>query len=133
MGQLLQTADPRLRGAGLRVLVAAPSLCARAGADGQADQGGERAHRDPFAGSGMLAAGLRGIEEGYELPDEVDDDVEAMTADERAKRGILALPEDLTQAVREMERSELMAEALGEHVFAEFIENKRLEWEEYRA
>jgi len=80
----------------------------------------------------ILAAGLRGIEEGYELPPEADDDVEAMTADERRARGIESLPEDLADAIKEMERSELVAEALGEHVFEEFLRNKRLEWESYR-
>jgi glutamine synthetase len=86
-----------------------------------------------LAFSVILAAGLRGIEEGYELPDEVTDDVDAMSVDERAKRGIAPLPEDLADAVREMERSELVAEALGEHVFEEFLRNKRIEWDEYRA
>ncbi|HEX9775817.1 MAG TPA: glutamine synthetase family protein [Actinomycetota bacterium] len=86
-----------------------------------------------LAFSVILAAGLRGIEEAYELPEEVTDDVEAMTADERRDRGIAALPEDLFDAIREMERSELVAEALGEHVFSEFLENKRIEWESYRA
>jgi len=80
----------------------------------------------------MLAAGLRGIEEGYELPGEVDDDVDAMTPDDRRARGIASLPEDLADAIKEMERSELVAEALGEHVFEEFLRNKRLEWDGYR-
>jgi glutamine synthetase len=80
----------------------------------------------------MLAAGLRGIEEGYDLPGEVDDDVDAMTPEDRRARGIASLPEDLADAIKEMERSELVAEALGEHVFEEFLRNKRLEWDGYR-
>ena len=80
----------------------------------------------------MLAAGRRGIEDGYELPPEADDEVESMTPEERAARGIQSLPEDLADAIKEMERSELVAEALGEHVFDEFLRNKRLEWESYR-
>jgi glutamine synthetase len=80
----------------------------------------------------MLAAGLRGIEQGYELPVEVDDDVDAMTPEDRRARGIASLPEDLADAIKEMERSELVAEALGEHVFEEFLRNKRLEWDGYR-
>jgi glutamine synthetase len=42
------------------------------------------------------------------------------------------LPDTLESAIREMERSELVAEALGEHVFEWFIRNKREEWEAYR-
>ena len=34
--------------------------------------------------------------------------------------------------MQEMERSELVAEALGEHAFDEFLRNKRLEWDGYR-
>jgi glutamine synthetase len=86
-----------------------------------------------LAFSVMLAAGLRGIEQGYELPDEVNDDVDAMSIQERLSRGIASLPEDLSDAVREMERSELVAGALGEHVFDEFLRNKRLEWDSYRS
>ncbi|HEX9696826.1 MAG TPA: glutamine synthetase family protein [Actinomycetota bacterium] len=81
----------------------------------------------------ILAAGLRGLDEGYELPDEVTDDVDAMSEDERAKRGIVALPQDLNEAVAEMERSELVAEALGEHVFEQFIRNKHTEWDAFKS
>jgi glutamine synthetase len=80
----------------------------------------------------LLAAGLRGIEDNLLLPDEATEDVEAMTDAERAARGIVALPGDLAEAIAEMERSELVAETLGEHVFDEFLRNKRLEWEEFR-
>jgi glutamine synthetase len=81
----------------------------------------------------MLAAGLKGIDEGYELPDEVSDDVDAMTLDDRAAKGIDSLPGDLAVALKEMERSELVAEALGEHVFEQFLRNKRAEWDVYKS
>jgi glutamine synthetase len=55
-----------------------------------------------------------------------------MTPQDRRARGISSLPEDLADAIKEMERSELVAEALGEHVFEEFLRNKRLEWDGYR-
>jgi glutamine synthetase len=86
-----------------------------------------------LAFSVILAAGLKGIEEGYPLPEEVSDDVDAMGPEERAAKGIESLPEDLAVALREMERSELVAEALGEHVFEQFLRNKRAEWEAYKA
>ncbi|GAB2653738.1 glutamine synthetase family protein [Prescottella soli] len=81
----------------------------------------------------LLAAGLRGIEKGYELPPEAEDDVWALTDAERRAMGYKPLPGSLADALREMERSELVAEALGEHVFDFFLRNKRREWEEYRS
>jgi len=80
----------------------------------------------------MLAAGLDGIEKGLTLPADVTDDVYEMTADERAGLGIAQLPEDLSEAISAMEKSELMREALGEQVFHWFIRNKRMEWNDYR-
>ncbi len=80
----------------------------------------------------LLAAGLKGIEEGYELPPEAEDDVWSLTPQERRAMGYKELPTSLGDALREMERSELVAEALGEHVFDFFLRNKRHEWEEYR-
>lgn len=80
----------------------------------------------------LLAAGLKGIEEGYELPPEVADNVFRMSPAERAAAGIARLPESLADALDAMERSELVAEALGEHVFDWFLRNKRKEWERYQ-
>ncbi|HJU52682.1 MAG TPA: glutamine synthetase family protein [Acidimicrobiia bacterium] len=82
--------------------------------------------------SAVLAAGMAGIRNGYELPPEVQDDVHALTASERAAAGIARLPETLADALDRMERSELMAEALGEHVFSWFLRNKRKEWDRYQ-
>ena len=81
----------------------------------------------------LLAAGLKGIEEGYELPDGAEDDVWSLTEAERRALGIEPLPQNLSEAVAAMEGSELVAETLGEHVFDFFLRNKRREWEEYRA
>jgi len=80
----------------------------------------------------ILAAGLKGIEEGYELPAGSDDDVWGLTNAERHAMGMKALPSSLNQAIQAMERSELVAETLGEHVFDFFLRNKKAEWEEYR-
>jgi glutamine synthetase len=81
----------------------------------------------------VLAAGLKGIEEGYELPAEAEDDVWALTETERRALGIAPLPRNLDEAIREMESSELVAETLGEHVYDFFLRNKRAEWHEYRS
>jgi glutamine synthetase len=80
----------------------------------------------------VLGAGLRGIEEGYELPAEAADDVWALTDDERRAMGFETLPGSLSEAIRVMHDSELVQQTLGEHVFEFFLRNKRAEWEEYR-
>jgi glutamine synthetase len=80
----------------------------------------------------MLAAGLKGIEEGYELPEGAEDDVWSLTPAERRALGIAPLPSDLNEAIAAMERSELVAETLGEHVFDHVLRNKRQEWADYR-
>ncbi len=80
----------------------------------------------------ILEAGLAGIEGGYELPPGAEDDVWALTENERRSLGIEPLPRSLTDAIQVMERSELVAETLGEHVFEFFLRNKRAEWADYR-
>ena len=81
----------------------------------------------------MLAAGLRGIAEGYPLPPEADANLFSLTPKELDKKGIALLPPSLHDAVNEMERSELLATTLGDHVFEWFIRNKREEWDDYQA
>jgi glutamine synthetase len=80
----------------------------------------------------LLGAGLKGIEEGYELPPGTEDDVSALTSAERTAAGYQPLPGNLAEALDAMESSELVAEVLGEHVFDYFLKNKRQEWEDYR-
>ena len=80
----------------------------------------------------ILAAGLKGIEDDYELPPPADDNVWALTSSERRAMGIKPLPHDLGEAINVMQESELAAETLGEHVFDFFLRNKREEWNEYR-
>jgi glutamine synthetase len=85
-----------------------------------------------LAFSVVLAAGLKGIEEGYDLPPETTANLYELSEEERLAEGIGQLPASLSEAIAEMERSELVAEALGEHVFEWFIRNKRAEWLEYK-
>jgi glutamine synthetase len=80
----------------------------------------------------LLAAGLDGIRSDLEPPPEATENIHALDEEERRAAGIAALPEDLHDAVRLMERSELVAEALGEHVFDWFMRNKREEWRAHR-
>src|SRR5690606_36327055 len=81
----------------------------------------------------LLAAGLKGIEEGYELPLEAEGDVWGMSDAERRALGYASLPASLDVALREMEESELVAETLGEQVYEYVLANKRREWADYRA
>ena len=81
----------------------------------------------------LLAAGMKGIEEGYELPPEAEDDVWALTDSERRALGFNPLPASLDHAIEYMESSELVAETLGEQVFNYVLANKRAEWRDYRS
>jgi glutamine synthetase len=81
----------------------------------------------------MLAAGLAGIENEYELPPEASNNIYEMSEDERRAAGIESLPEDLYEAIGVAEESELVREALGDHVFEYLIRNKREEWDDYKA
>ncbi len=81
----------------------------------------------------MLNAGLKGISEGYELPPGVEEDVWLLTQAQRSEMGIEPLPRSLGEAIAVMEKSELVAETLGEHVFDFFLRNKRSEWNEYQS
>ena len=81
----------------------------------------------------LLAAGLKGIEEGYELPPEAEDNVWELSDAERRALGYSQLPASLDHAVSLMEDSELVAETLGEQVFNYVLLNKRREWKEYRS
>jgi glutamine synthetase len=80
----------------------------------------------------MLAAGLEGIEKGYEPPAPVEENVYKMTDEERKKKNISTLPASLNDAIQLCEKSQLVRKALGEHVFHAFLENKKIEWDQYR-
>jgi glutamine synthetase len=85
-----------------------------------------------LAFSVMLAAGLDGIEKGYEPPEPVEENVYEMTDEERKKKNISTLPASLHEAIQLCEKSQLVRKALGEHVFYAFLQNKKIEWDQYR-
>jgi glutamine synthetase len=85
-----------------------------------------------LAFSVMLAAGLAGIEGGYDLPPEATNNIWEMSAEDRRAAGFCALPQSLDEAVSTMEASPLVQGALGDHVFEYFVRNKRDEWNAYR-
>lgn len=80
----------------------------------------------------ILAAGLAGVANNYELPPETGADVLKMSRAEREAAGIRHLPYNLADAIKAMESSELVREALGDHVFEWFLKNKRREWARYQ-
>ena len=80
----------------------------------------------------MLAAGLKGIDENYPLPDPVEEDIYEMDEAARERAGIISLPGSLFEAVQELEKSDLVRETLGDHIFNKFIANKKIEWDRYR-
>ena len=86
-----------------------------------------------LAFSVMLAAGLEGIEKQYALAEPANDNIYRMTDEERERARIRSLPEDLLEAIKATEKSELVKKALGEELFHFFIRNKKLEWDEYKA
>ncbi len=85
-----------------------------------------------LAFAAMLTAGLKGIENKYPLPDPVERDVYHMDPEERKKLGIEELPGSLIEAIEYAEKSELLREALGDHIFTQLITSKKIEWDDYR-
>jgi len=85
-----------------------------------------------LAFSVMLAAGLEGVEKGYEVPDPVEENVYEMSVGERYRKGIATLPASLWDAIQLTKDSEVVRKALGDHAFNAFLDNKRIEWDAYR-
>ena len=85
-----------------------------------------------LAFSVMLAAGMKGIEKDYELPPAPKTTFGPSPAQSAAPWASSRCPADLNEAIKVMEQSDLVAEALGEHVFDFFLRNKREEWADYR-
>ena len=80
----------------------------------------------------MLAAGLKGVEEDYKLPEPIEEDIYEMDEVARDRAGITSLPGSLFEAIQEMEKSELMRKTLGDHIFNKLIANKKIEWDRFR-
>ncbi len=85
-----------------------------------------------LAFAAMLAAGLDGIEKGMKLADPVEESLIEMTPERVIEKGIQELPGSLGEAIDALEQDEVIADALGDHVFTHYIEAKREEWDEYK-
>ena len=80
----------------------------------------------------LLHAGLEGIARGYELAPPMETNLYHLSAEERAERGIVSLPETLGEAIDEFSKSDLMRRAFGDHIFDAYVKIKRAEWDDYR-
>jgi glutamine synthetase len=80
-----------------------------------------------------LSAGLDGIIRGLTPPEPVNRNVYLMSPEEREAEGIHSVPDNLREALRELEADDVMRDALGPHVLENFIEAKLIEWDIYRS
>ena len=80
----------------------------------------------------MIAAGMDGVGQGLTPRASNEENIYEMHPEIRDKHGIEMLPGSLLEAIMETEKSDLVRETLGEHVFERFIANKKVEWDRYR-
>jgi len=80
----------------------------------------------------MVSAGLKGIENNYKLPEPLEMDVYHLTEEDRKRMGLDVLPGSLIEAIEIAEKSQLLKETLGEHIYINLITAKKIEWDEYR-
>ncbi|MBQ7741198.1 MAG: type I glutamate--ammonia ligase [Eubacterium sp.] len=78
-----------------------------------------------------LAAGLDGIKRGLTPPAPIDYNVFDMSSKEIKKAGIAMLPSTLEEAIAACEADPFIRETLGDHVYNNYIEGKKREWNEY--
>jgi glutamine synthetase len=79
----------------------------------------------------MLASGLDGIERELECGEPVNRNIFDMSQREKRRLKIVQLPANLDEALGFLEKDTVLRSALGDHIFAHFIFNKRTEWAGY--
>lgn len=79
----------------------------------------------------LLEAGLDGIINKIEAPEPVEANIYTMTVEERNAAGIVDLPSTLHNALKALQKDEVVQEALGDHIYTNFLEAKRIEWASY--
>lgn len=80
----------------------------------------------------LLKAGLDGIKNEIIPPAVVDRNIYVMNEAERKEANIGDLPATLQEALKELKKDDIIVDALGKHIFDNFIKAKVLEWESYR-
>lgn len=85
-----------------------------------------------LAMAALLEAGLDGIKNEIMPPLSVDRNIYAMNEEERAEAHIYDLPSTLHNAIKELRKDQVIKEALGNHIFSNFVEAKKMEWAAFR-
>ncbi|MFW5998747.1 MAG: type I glutamate--ammonia ligase [Bacillota bacterium] len=81
----------------------------------------------------MLKAGLDGIKNKIEPPEEVTENIYDMSPEEKADLSINSLPGNLLESLNLLKKDEVIKSALGEHVLNHFINAKLIEWDSYKS
>ena len=81
----------------------------------------------------LLESGLDGIENKIEAPAPIESNIYVMSEEERKAAGIRDLPSTLHNAVKALQEDEVVKAALGDHIYPNFVEAKRMEWASYAA
>ncbi|MFX1513241.1 MAG: glutamine synthetase family protein [Promethearchaeota archaeon] len=84
-----------------------------------------------LAYAALFSAGLDGIQKKLELPEPVEENIYAMSEQERIKRGIETLPGTLGDALRVLSQDTYFRETLGAPFYDKYIEIKNKEWKEF--
>lgn len=85
-----------------------------------------------LAMAAILKAGLDGIKRKLEPPKPIDQNIYEMKPAELVDQGIAVLPTDLDHALIALSENKVVQEALGNHIYSNFSEAKKVEWESYR-
>lgn len=80
----------------------------------------------------MLAAGLDGVKRKGGAPEPVEKNIFKMSEAQKKAEGIESVPASLKAALEELENNTVLKEALGKHIYENFIEIKTAEWDSYR-
>ncbi|MFQ5504699.1 MAG: type I glutamate--ammonia ligase [Planctomycetota bacterium] len=89
---------------------------------------------NPYLALGcMLSAGIDGVRDRLTPPDPVNKNLYAMSQRERARHKVDRLPGNLSEALTRLEKNKILREALGVHIYENFMRAKRQEWQDYIA
>ena len=81
----------------------------------------------------MLSAGLDGVEKNLTAPAPLEDNREFPPHKDTDWQGVSTLPGSLWEALLLTKEDDFVRETLGDHLFENFIQNKKMEWNEYKA
>jgi glutamine synthetase len=79
----------------------------------------------------LIAAGMAGLERNLALPEEVTVDPGGLSEDELSERGIQRLPQSVEEAASNLEKSDVLRDAMGPMLFGPFLAVRRAEAEAF--